>query len=91
MHELSSRIASIGAQVDDVVGALDDVQVMLNHHHGMSLGYQGVERIQEFADVVDVKPGGGFVKHEQSVALAAPTGKERSQFDALRFAAAQGV
>ena len=40
---------------------------------------------------MDVKPGGGFVKDKQGVALPATSAEERRQFDALRLATTQGV
>src|SRR5690349_7773389 len=36
-NDLSAAVAALGAEVDDPVGGLDDLQIVLDHHHRVSL------------------------------------------------------
>ena len=67
-----------------MVGGEDDIGVMFNDHHGRALVHQMVQHGNQFADLVHVQPGGGFVQNVQRTrqgTLAQFTG----DFDALRF------
>ena len=91
MHKGAAVLSATGPQIQDVIRALQDVQVMFDDHHGVALLQQCVEGPKQFGDVVHVQTCGGFVKHKKGVALPIPTGKKSRQFDALRFAATQRV
>src|SRR3546814_3687518 len=57
-------------------GSLDDVEVMLDHHHGIALFHQRVEHLQQLADVFEVEAGGGFVQYVERVAGGAAARSE---------------
>ena len=61
-------LSATGPQIQDVIRALQDVQVMFDDHHGVALLQQCVEGPKQFGDVVHVQTGGGFVKHKKGVA-----------------------
>src|SRR5262245_41679660 len=61
-HELAAPRASFGAEVDDPVGGLDDVEVVLDHDHGVAGVDEAGEDVEELADVVEVEAGGGLVE-----------------------------
>ena len=52
--EASALAAAFGSEVDDVVGAGDNVEVVLDDDDGMSLGKEYVECFEEGVYVVDV-------------------------------------
>ena len=60
--------AAFGAEVDDPVGGLDDVEIMLDHHHAVALFDEAVEDFEEFADIVEVEAGGRLVQDIEGVA-----------------------
>ena len=45
-----------------MVGALDDVQVVFDDHHGVAAVHQPLEHLQQLAHVVSVEAGGGLVQ-----------------------------
>src|SRR5262249_56628558 len=53
--QLASIVAPLGAEVDDMIGRLDHVQVVLNHHDRMSGIDQSVQAVQEPIDVGEVQ------------------------------------
>jgi hypothetical protein len=80
--------AAFGAQVDQPVGGLDHVQVVLDHDDGVAGVAQLVQHLQQQPDVVEVQAGGGLVQDVQrapGVALA----QLQRQLHALRLAARQ--
>src|SRR6185312_792421 len=80
--------AAFGAEVDDPVGGLDDVEVVFDHHHGAAAVDQPMQHVQQLFDVVEVQTGGGFVEDVQRVPGVAARQFLR-QFHALRLAARQ--
>ena len=51
----SALVARLGAEVDDVVGALYHIHVVFHHHYGVAVGDQGVESLQQAVYVVEVQ------------------------------------
>lgn len=43
--DFTTRFAAFGTQVNEVVGLGEDIQVVLNHHHGMAGFDQPMEKI----------------------------------------------
>ena len=84
----ASAIAAVRAEIDDVVGNFDDVEIMFDDDYGVALFDKSVENGDEFCDVVCVKSGGRFVEDIDGFACGT-TRKFGGKFDALRFAAAQ--
>jgi hypothetical protein len=60
-----------GAEVDDVVGVRDHVEVVLDHDHGRARLEQPVEDRQENADVEGVEADGGLVEDEERAGVGA--------------------
>ena len=58
----AAAVAALGAEVDDVVGALDDVEVVLDDDHGVARLDQPVEHLEELLDVGEVQAGGRLVE-----------------------------
>src|SRR5215468_7743468 len=82
--------AAFGAEVDDPVGFLDDVEVVLDGDDGVATVDQAVEHADEAFDVGEVQAGGRLVEHVERRAarlLAELVG----ELDALRLAAGERV
>ena len=60
--DLAAAVAAFGAKVDHPVGGLDDVQIVLDHDHGVALLDQLVQHLQQLGDVVEVQAGGRLVQ-----------------------------
>ena len=52
-EELSPTLSPFGSHVDEVVGHLDDIEVVLNDDDRISLLHKAVEHAQEHPDVVE--------------------------------------
>ena len=50
------------SQIYDVVGRLDDIEVVLDDQHGVALVYQPLEHAQQHADVLEVQARGGLIE-----------------------------
>ncbi len=55
-------------EVDHPVGGLDDVEVVLDHDHGVAGVDQAVEHFEQLADVLEVEAGGGLVEDVEGLA-----------------------
>ena len=78
--------AALRAQVDDPVGRLDDVQVVLDDDDRVARVHEPVEHLEELLDVREVEPGGRLVEDVDRLAGGAPR-ELRGQLHALRLAA----
>src|SRR5512137_809082 len=86
---MSARVASLRAEVDDVVGALDDVEVMLDDDDRMPLGDELLERPQEHGDVVRMEADRRLVEQVEGP-LVLLVDKMVGELDALELAAGEG-
>src|SRR5712692_6400241 len=64
-YDLSASVSTFGSQVNDIVGALNHFQVLLDDHHGVAALDQMIEGGEQFPDVSEVQTGGRFVKDEE--------------------------
>jgi len=63
--------AAFGAEVDDPVGLLDDVEVVLDDEHGVAeIGPGRCKTSRSFSHVVEVQAGGGLVKYVERPACS---------------------
>ena len=85
-HNHPALDAAFGAEVDDPVGGLDDVEIMLDHDHAVALLDEAVEDFEELADIVEMEAGGGFVEDVERVAGGAAA-EFLGELDALGLAA----
>src|SRR5262249_28201067 len=80
---------AFGAQVDDVVCRLDDIQVVLDHDYRMAIVDQAVQADQQAVDVGEVQTGGGLVEDVQVVLAAFELAELAGELDALGLAAGE--
>src|SRR6185436_836660 len=77
---------TLGPEIDDPVGGLDHVEIVLDDHDGVALIAQPVQHVEQLRDVVEMQPGGRLVEDVERAAGGA-LGELPSQLDPLRFAA----
>src|SRR4051794_13719466 len=80
---------ALGTHVDDPVGGLDHVEVVLDHQHRVALVDQAREHAEELADVLEVQARGRPVEHVDS-APGGPLLELARQLHPLRLAAREG-
>ena len=85
----SPALTALGTQIDDPVRGLDDVEVVLDHDHGVALVDQPAEDVEKLADVVEVQTRRRLVEHVERVARR-PARELGGELDPLRLAAGQG-
>ena len=61
-------MTSARTHVDDPVGALDDVEIVLDDDEGIALISKPVKDFEERGDVRKMKSGGGFIEEVDSLA-----------------------
>ena len=86
--ELAAAVAALGPEVDDVVGALDHIQIVLNDDHGVARVYEPLQHLHELVDVCHMQSGRRLVEDVYGTA-GIPAGKLRGELDALRLAAGE--
>ncbi len=84
--DAAATFAAFGAEVDDPVGLLDDVEMVLDDEHGVAEIDEALQDVEEFSDIVEVQAGGGLVEDVEGAAGLA-LGKLAGELDALGFAA----
>ena len=77
-----------GPRSIDPVGGLDDVEVVLDHDHGVAVVAQAVQHAQQQVDVVEVQPRGRLVEDVERAAGVA-LGQLERELHALRLAAGE--
>src|SRR5262249_37987654 len=74
------------AHIDEPVGRLDDVEVVLDHQQRRSGFEQFTKRSKQLGDVVKVQARGRLIEDVESAAIVC-TRQVRAKLEALRFAA----
>ncbi len=88
-YKMASALTAFGAQVNNVVGTLYHIHVVLYDDYGVAATYQGIKRLQQFADIVEMQAGGGLIEYEYGGIGLLKT-QEIGQFYALALTARQG-
>src|SRR5258708_670263 len=84
--DAAAAFAAFGAEVNDPVGLLDDVKVVLDDEHGVAEIDEALQDVEEFSHVIEVQAGCGFIENVK-LAAGLAFGKLAGQLDALGFAA----
>ena len=72
--EVAARGASSGAEIDEVIGGAEDVEVVFDDDGGVAFVDEGLEDGEEFGDVIGVETDCGLVKEVEGFA-GRPFGK----------------
>ena len=86
--DLAAADAGLRAEVDDPVGRLDDVEIVLDDDDRVAEIDQAVQHVEQLADVVEVQAGRRFVEQVERLAGAGP-GQFGGELHALGLAAGQ--
>src|SRR5437016_7428053 len=65
-HHLSPAVAPLGAEVDDLVGRLDELEVVLDDQHGVPALDQVAEGLDQLLYVGVMQAGGRLVEEEEA-------------------------
>jgi hypothetical protein len=87
--DLAAAVAAFGTEVQQPVGGLHDVEVMLDDDHGVALVDQLVQHFQQLLGVLEVQAGGRLVEDVERAAGGA-LAELLGQLHALGLAARQG-
>ncbi len=80
-HDDAAALAAFGPEVDDPVGALDDVEVVLDDEHGVARVHQAAAaRASSLRDVLEVQARGGLVEHVEGAGRSARLPSSRLSF-----------
>src|SRR4029079_8972817 len=82
--------AAAGPQVDDPVGAGDQVGAVLDDHHPVAPGQEPAESMVEKVDVREVKAGRRLVEEEELAPEGGRAVEEARELQPLRVAAREG-
>ena len=85
-HDLPAAGAPFGPEVDDPVGRLDDVEIVLDHQHRVAGIDEVVQHLEQQLDVGEVQAGGRLVEQIERAA-GALLDQFAGQLDALGLAA----
>ena len=85
---MPTQPSSAGAEIDNVIGALDGFGIVLHHQYRVSQIAKPRQGIQQPVIIARVQPDGWLVQHIQHAAQF--RADLRRQPDALRFAAGKG-
>jgi hypothetical protein len=88
-HEPAAGLSPFRAQIQDVVGLFDDVEIVLDDDYRISLAGQGLQNLQELFYIIEVKAGGRLVQNvdrsSRGSAVQLP-----GELDSLSLATRQG-
>ena len=86
-HDPAAGFPAAGAHIDDIVGVVDHVQIVLNDDNGRAAVQQGLENAQQHPHIQRMQADRRLVKYKDGIRLALPD--LAGQFQALGFAAGQ--
>ncbi len=84
-HDRATLGAPLGTEIDDPVGGLDDIEVVLDDQDTVSLVHQPMQHVEQHPHVLEVQPGRGLVKDIEGPSGIA-LGELGGELDPLGFA-----
>jgi len=67
-HNLAAPDSGAGAEIDDPVGLLDDIGIVLDDHQRVAACEQFLETAHKFFYIVEMESGGRFIENKQGIA-----------------------
>ena len=55
--------AALRPQIDDMICAFDDIQVMLDNEHGITRIHQTLQDHQQLPHILEMQPGSGLIQN----------------------------
>src|SRR5580704_14044582 len=84
--DAAAAFAAFGSEIDDPIGLLDHVEMMLDDKHRVTERHEPLQDIEQLAHIVKVKARRRLVENVKR-ASRLPLGKLARELDALCFAA----
>ena len=84
-NDLPSPHAAVRPQIQNPIRRLDDVEIMLDYHHGVALVDEAVENFEELAHILEMEAGGRLVEDVERLSGGAAR-EFLGELDALRLA-----
>ena len=88
-YHIPSAVSGLGTEVDNPVGTLYDVHVVLDDHYRVTLRYEGTECLEQSVYVVEVESRRRLVEDEHYVFAVVVLRQERGEFHALALASGE--
>lgn len=88
-HDTTSGIATIGPEVNDPVGILHHLEIVLNDKDGMPTFNELIEGVEKFGNVMKMQTRRGLIKDKQGWVLFLTT-DEISELHALVLTTGEG-
>ncbi len=88
-HDLAAAGSALGSQVDDPIGRLDHVEIVLDHEYRIAGVDKVVQHLEQQLDVGKVQTRGRLVEQVQRLS-GALLDQLAGELDPLRFAAREG-
>ena len=88
-NDFSAGVAAFGTKVNDIIGHLDHVQIMLDHNDGIAQIGQSPQNIHQVMNIGKVQAGRWLIENIQRMA-GARLAEFGGEFNALGLAAGQG-
>src|SRR5579872_7298755 len=85
-YDAAASFAALRPEINDPVGLLDDVEVMLDDEHGVTKRHEALKNVEELANIIEVKTRRGLVENVERAASLALR-KLAGELDALGFTA----
>ena len=63
-NNIAAVLSAFGSQIDDVVGALDYIEIMLDNDNRVPVADELVKRLHQRVDVVEMETGSRLIKDE---------------------------
>src|SRR5579862_5022500 len=85
-NDAAAGVSALGAEINDPVGGLDDVEIVLDDEDGSAALEKLAKRAEEFLNIVEVQAGGGLVENVQHAGIGG-VHEMGGELEALGFAA----
>src|SRR6185437_15240036 len=85
-HDRAAFQTTLGSEIDDVIGCLDDIEIVLDHEDRVATIHQRVQNLEQHAHILEVQTRGRLVQNVES-ASRVPLGQLGRKLDALRLSA----
>ena len=86
-HDLPACVTALGSEIDDMIGCLDHVEVVLDEQNGVSGVHETIERLQQPLDVGEMQSRRRLVEDVDGVLRPLQRAQLCRDLDPLRLAA----
>ncbi len=83
-NNLSACLATLRPKIDDIVGTLDDIEIVLNYEHSVAKIDEPLQHVQKVLYIFEVESGCRLVEDVECLACLA-LAQFFCKLDALRF------